>query len=146
MHSLRFAGALLTCSHWEAIYKKLEELRKRIKDSANEPTYGLHRKKQMPFFRIVRKELFGESHLTDEQISSVVALTKDLYGLIEQEIGLTGFWNSAAARNRLQGEIKIMLLSPEHSQLPGIVKNRKPIISRLMELAETKSDTILYAA
>lgn len=132
--------------NWEAIYKKIEELRKKIKDAESEPTYGLHRKKQMPFFRIVRKEIFGESELTDEQISSVVALTKDLFGLIEQEIGLTGFWDSAAARNKLQGEIQNMLLSPEHSKLPEIVKNRKAIISRLMELAETKSDTILYAA
>jgi hypothetical protein len=30
--------------------------------------------------------------------------------------------------------------------LPGVKQKRKEIIARLMELAETKNDTILYAA
>jgi len=133
-------------NNWEAIYRKLEGLRNKIKEAAGEPTYGLHRKKQMPFFRILRKELFEADDLTEDQISTLVALTKDLFNLIEREIGLTGFWNSPAARNKLHGEIQNMLLSPDYAALPGIVKKRKAIISRLMELAETKSDTILYAA
>ncbi len=132
--------------NWDAIYEKLEALRQRIKDAENEPTYGLHRKKQMPFFRILRKEIFGESELTDDQISTLVALTKDLGGLISQELALTGFWSSAASQNKLQGEIQKMLLSKEYVGLPGIAKNRKAIITRLMELAETKNDTLLYAA
>jgi type I restriction enzyme R subunit len=133
-------------NNWEAIYQKLEALRKRIKAAESEPTYGLHRKKQMPFFRILRKELFGDAALNEDQISILVALTKDLYELIEREIALTGFWNSAPARNKLQGEIQNMLLSPDYGGLPDIVNKRKEIISRLMEFTETKSDTILYAA
>ena len=132
--------------NWDAIYKKLEELRQQIKDAAKEPTFGLHRKKQMPFFRILRKELYGDGALNESEISGLVALTKDLFGLIETEIALTGFWNSAAARNKLQGEIQSTLLSEDYKDLPGIVKKRKAIISRFMELAESKSDTILYAA
>jgi type I restriction enzyme, R subunit len=133
-------------NNWEAIYRKLEGLRSKIKDAASEPTYGLHRKKQMPFFRILRKELFGANNLTEDQISTLVALTKDLFDLIEREISLTEFWNSPAACNKLQGEIQNVLLSPSYTDLPGIVQKRKIIITRLMELAESKSDTILYAA
>ena len=128
------------------IYEKLEALRQRIRDAASEPTYGLHRKKQMPFFRILRKEIFGDSGLSDDQISTIVALTKDLCALIEREIALTGFWNSAPSQNKLQGEIQKMLVSKEYGGLPGIAKSRKAIITRLMELAETKNDTLLYAA
>ena len=36
--------------NWKRIYKELEKLRQRIVDTSKEPTYGLHRKKQMPFF------------------------------------------------------------------------------------------------
>lgn len=38
--------------NWEEIYKRLEELRKKMIAKEKEPTYGLHRKKEMPFFRI----------------------------------------------------------------------------------------------
>jgi type I restriction enzyme R subunit len=86
-------------NNWEAIYQKLEALRQKIRDSEKEETYGLHRKKQMPFFRVLRKELYPDTTLSDDQVSGLVALTKDLYELIEREITLTGFWNSAPARS-----------------------------------------------
>ena len=125
------------------IYEKLEALRQRIRDAASEPTYGLHRKKQMPFFRILRKEIFGDSGLSDDQISTIVALTKDLCALIEREIALTGFWNSAPSQNKLQGEIQKMLVSKEYGGLPGIAKSRKAIITRLMELDDRFHETAL---
>ena len=39
-------------NNWNKIYEELEKLRTRIINASNEPTYGLHRKKQMPFFRM----------------------------------------------------------------------------------------------
>ena len=45
--------------NWNKIYEELEKLRTRIINASNEPTYGLHRKKQMPFFRMFQRELFG---------------------------------------------------------------------------------------
>src|SRR5882757_7092270 len=36
--------------NWNEIYEELEKLRQRIVDADKEPTYGLHRKKEMPFF------------------------------------------------------------------------------------------------
>ena len=43
--------------NWRKIYEELEKLRTRIVNARKEPTYGLHRKKQMPFFRMFRREL-----------------------------------------------------------------------------------------
>ena len=40
-------------NNWDKVYEKLQELRERIKNADKEPTYGLSRKKQMPFFRIL---------------------------------------------------------------------------------------------
>ena len=149
-------------NNWAKIYEELEKLRKRIVNAGKEPTYGLHRKKQMPLFRMLRREIFGEEPAEgslstaetgatfgmkeEEKISNLVALTQDLYGEIERELKLTGFWESIPARNKLVADLQKVLLQPDFSKLPGIVKNRKHIISRLMEIAEKNHDTILYAA
>lgn len=131
--------------NWQKIYEELEKLRKRIKDAAKEPTYGLHRKKQMPFFRIFRREVFGEADLSEDEISVLVNLIREVYSVVEREIKLTGFWESIPARNKLQAEIQGVLLSKQFVKLPNIANNRGLIISRIMELAERNHDIIRYA-
>jgi type I restriction enzyme, R subunit len=116
--------------NWNKIYEELEKLRKRIADAGKEPTYGLHRKKEMPFFRMLKKELYADTALDDDIISSLVSLTQQLFAEVERELKLTGFWESIPARNKLKAEIQKTLLQPEFSKLPGLVKNRAQIISR----------------
>jgi len=151
-------------SNWNKIYEELEKLRQRILSAGKEPTYGLHRKKQMPIFRMLRREIFGEGAggdgeaavkvnetpavyglSEDEKISLLVGLTQELFAELERELALTGFWESIPARNKLVADIQRVLLQPGFSRLPGIVDKRKVINSRLMEIAEKNHDTILYA-
>lgn len=131
--------------NWQTIYAELEKLRQRIKNAENEPTYGLHKKKQMPFFRMFKTECFGDTELDEALVAQNVALTQQVFMVIEQELQLTGFWESIPASNKLQSEIQKILLSPDFIKLPNIVQNRKRIISRIMELAKKNNDTILYA-
>jgi len=131
--------------NWQQIYTELEKLRQRIKDHENEPTYGLHKKKQMPFFRLFKLECFGDTELSEDLITQNVALTQQIFIVIERELQLIGFWESIPARNKLKSEIQKIILSPEFNNLPNIVKNRDRIISRVMELAEKNNDRILYA-
>ena len=132
--------------NWRKIYEELEKLRERIKNAAKEPTYGLHKKKQMPFFRMFKREVFGDTELNDGQIANIVSLTQQVFNVIECELKLTGFWESIPARNKLKAEIQKVLLSPQFVTLPGITQNRAHIISRCMELAEKNNDRILYAS
>jgi type I restriction enzyme R subunit len=132
--------------NWNKIFEELEKLRKRIISASQEPTYGLHRKKQMPIFRMLKKEVFGEAAIDDDAIASLVALTQQLFGEIERELKLAGFWESIPARNKLKADIQKVLLQTEFAKLPGLVANRARIISRLMEIAEKNNDTILYAS
>ncbi len=132
--------------NWNKIAEELEKLRQRIINARQEPTYGLHRKKQMPIFRMLKNELFGDAALDEDAISSLVSLTQQLFNEVERELKLTGFWESIPARNKLRADIQKVLLQPEFSKLPGLVKNRAHIISRVMEIAEKNNDTILYAA
>jgi type I restriction enzyme R subunit len=131
--------------NWQTIYAELEKLRQRIKNAENEPTYGLHKKKQMPFFRMFKSECFGDTELDEARVAQNVALTQQVFMVIEQELQLTGFLESIPASNKLQSEIQKILLSPDFIKLPNIVHNRQRIISRIMELAKKNNDTILYA-
>ena len=131
--------------NWKRIYKELEKLRQRIIDARKEPTYGLHRKKQMPFFRSFKREVFGESEPGEDEISILVDLTQEVFQAVERELKLIGFWESIPARNKLRAEIQTMLIQPSFKKLTSLVKKRAQIISRVMEIAEKNNDIILYA-
>ena len=150
--------------NWNMIYEELEKLRARIINAGKQPTYGLHRKKQMPFFRMFRRELFGSGDPVlevdgsqvsepaatygldeEQQISLLVDLTQKAFLVIERELKLTGFWERAPARNKLKAEIQNVLIAPEFSSVPTLVQNRARVISRVMELAEKNNDIILHA-
>ena len=131
--------------NWDRIYEELEKLRQRLKDAENEPTYGLHKKKQMPFFRMFQRECFGETDLDDDTIALTVALTQQVYIVVERELQLAGFWGSIPARKKLEAEIQKILLSKEFSAIPNLFSNRKQIIAKVMERAEKNNDRILYA-
>lgn len=131
--------------NWKKIYEELEKLRQRIINASKEPTYGLHRKKQMPIFRMFKREVFGEKNLDEDEISLLVNLTQQTFLVVERELKLTGFWESIPARNKLKAEIQKTLLVPEFANLSGLVKNRAYLISRIMEIAEKNHDIILYA-
>ena len=131
--------------NWNKIAEELEKLRQRIIKASQEPTYGLHRKKQMPFFRMLKKELFGDDALDEDAISQLVSLTQQLFNEVERELKLTGFWEGIPARNKLKADIQKVLLQPEFAKLPSLVKSRALIITRVMEIAEKNNDTILYA-
>lgn len=132
-------------NNWKKIYEELEKLREQIKKASQEPTYGLHRKKQMPFFRSLRKEIFDNKELNEDEISILVDLTQRVFNVVEQELKLVGFWESIPARNRLKAEIQKTILDGKFNKLPGIIQNRTQIISRVMEIAERNNDIILYA-
>ncbi|MEK7484920.1 MAG: type I restriction enzyme endonuclease domain-containing protein, partial [Planctomycetota bacterium] len=145
-----FAGVLAKIleefrNNWQRIYEELEKLRQSILNARKEPTYGLHRKKQMPFFRMFKRELYAESELNEDQISQLVHLTQQIFLIVERELKLTGFWESIPAKNKLKAEIQKKLLETEFEKLPCLVKNRTHLITRIIEIAEKNNDIIVYA-
>ncbi|MFM7910037.1 MAG: type I restriction endonuclease subunit R [Microcystis sp.] len=129
--------------NWDKIYQELEKLRQKVREAENEPTYGLDRKKQLPLFRMFKRECFGEAALTDDMVSQMVALTQQVFTVVEQELQLTSFWESIPARKKLREEIQKVLLSPDFYQIPNLMDNREQIISRVMEIAEKNNDRIV---
>jgi type I restriction enzyme, R subunit len=132
-------------NNWDRIYAELEKLRQQLKNAESEPTYGLHKKKQMPFFRMFKRECFGETELDDDKVSQSVLLTQQIFMVVERELQLAGFWESTPARKKLEAEIQKVLLSQDFKTIPDIFKNRKHLIAKVMEIAEKNNDRILYA-
>ena len=130
--------------NWNRIYEELEKLRQRIINASTEPTYGLHRKKQMPFFRSFKREIFGENEVGEDEISLLVNLTQQVSLIVERELDLTGFWESISARSKLKAEILNTLLQQSFEGLPNLFANHEKIISRVMEIAEKNNGIILY--
>jgi len=131
--------------NWNEIYKRLEELRQRIKNKDKEKTYGLHKKKEMPFFRTLKKNLFDEKELSEDDISKLVNLTQLIKNTISRELTAPNFWNNPIAISRMKGEIQEVLISKEFSSLPDIFNKRNEIISRIVEISESNNDIILYS-
>jgi type I restriction enzyme, R subunit len=133
--------------NWKEIRKRLEELRLKMINAEQEPTYGLNRKKEMPFFRVFKKQFFDGQTLSDDQISVLVSLTQEVFNRLATELQLKGFWDSIPAGNRLKASLQELLLSREFfDKLPNVMQKRGEIISRIMEIAESNNDTILYAS
>lgn len=129
--------------NWKLIYEELEKLREKIKNREKEQNYGLDRKKQMPFFRILKAELFDTRDLTEDEIALNVNLTQHIFNLVTIEIKLMGFWDSTPAQLKLKAELQKTLLSPEFKDLPNIIAKRNQIISRIMEFAKTNHFKII---
>jgi type I restriction enzyme R subunit len=129
--------------NWKDIYEELEKLREKIKNREKEETYGLDRKKHMPFFNSFKEYLFDNRKLSDEEIAQNVNLTQHIFNLVSTEIKLTGFWDSTPAQLKLKAELQKMLLSSDFNKLPNIVIKRNELISRIMELAKTNHFKII---
>ena len=107
-----------------------------IKNREKEETFGLDRKKQMPFFRIFKAELFDNRDLTEDEIAQNVNLTQHIFNLVSNELKLTGFWDAPPAQKKLKAEIKKLLLSPVHIKIPNMWQKHKELISRIMEISK----------
>jgi len=113
--------------------------------------YGLHRKKQMPFFRSFKREFFDSmandplqhgmvaepsppyGFSEEEKISILVDLTQQVYLVVERELKLVGFWESIPARNKLKADIQTILIQPAYIISPNMVQKRAQIISRVSD-------------
>lgn len=129
--------------NWKKIFEELEKLRERIRNREREETYGLDRKAQMPFFRVFKKELLGDSSLSEDEIGKIIELTTAVFSVLHTELQLVGFWESPTACIGIKQKILNILLLPEFCTLPNIVSKRNEIISRVVEIARAKHSTII---
>lgn len=137
-------------NNWQKIYEELEKLRAKIKATMKEEeAYGLDRKKEIPFFHSLKKELFGDIHskINDDDTADLISLTQDVSRIIIREIQLPDFWDKPGAKNKLRQYLIDELLEfgsyKNHSIGKLIIPKHQALAQRMMELAETKHNTLL---
>lgn len=130
--------------NWDEIYKRLEELRGKLKKKEEDLSYGLTRI-QKPYLNLFAKELFGKvENLQDDEIELVVRLTKNIYEVVERETSAKYYGETKATKLRFEMELQDVLLSEEFCKVDKIVKNYKSFILQIVEVAEAnKNDNAL---
>ncbi len=136
--------------------KIIEELKKGREE---EETFGFNPKKEMPFFGLLKNEIYGKTpieKLENKDIYSLVSLTKDAIEIIKRETKLVDFWENYTKQKRLRSFLISRLLASvssvsKEAPLPspikeksgpyqtsydkGLVNKRNEIAQKLMELA-----------
>lgn len=107
--------------NWELIAREMEKLRQKLVAIEQQETHGLDRKRQMPIFRTLSAELFGDTKPDEDQTGQLVNLTQLLFLAIQTEIRQAGFWSASPKQKRLQGELQTILLRPEYVRLGAMM-------------------------
>lgn len=120
---------------WELLVKELRELLEEIREGREtEENYGFDRKTEMPFFGLLKKEVFGTTKLTQDQEEQLITTTKDVLERIRQDTQLVDFWNNISAQKRLRGYISSHLLT-EFRNNPTLFNKRIALSQKISELA-----------
>ncbi|MHB1356744.1 MAG: type I restriction endonuclease subunit R, partial [Anaerolineae bacterium] len=125
--------------NWAALRHALEQLREDIVEGRQrEKTYGYEPMHEMPFFALLKLELFGEkdySELGEDNFSALKDLTDDVLERLKTDAVGLDFWNKASAQNVLRTHVINKLLTPAIRQrVPGVFYKRNTIAQKILEL------------
>ena len=125
--------------NWEIIAKELEKVREEMKKGRGEEIFGLDPKKEMPFFGVLKLEIFGKKpieEMEEEEKNFLVNLTKDIVEIIEREVKKVDFWESSSKQKVLKSYIASHLLSVDKFRDKFLERDvRSRILERLLEVA-----------
>lgn len=101
--------------NWEILALELEKIRESMKEGRGaEETFGFDPRKEMPFFGLLKREIFGKKpieKLSKEDIDFLVDLTKDIIEIIKRETKVVDFWENYTRQKQLKYYIISRLLS-----------------------------------
>lgn len=146
-------------ANWEDLVHELQELRENMKKGRKlENTFGFDPEKEMPFFGILKQEIYDKKpveELSDNDINFLVNVTRDAIEIIKREVQLVDFWESYSKQRKLKSYLishllesmptprsdtkKLTLKEPISPYKVGkdkvLFNKRKEIAQRLIELA-----------
>lgn len=125
--------------NWTDLRAALEHLREDIVEGrARENTFGYEPEHEMPFFAMLKAELYGDvayADIPEDAFDALKDLTNDVLQRFKTDAETTNFWNNESMKNSLRTFIINKLLGPEiKNRVPGIFARRKDIAQRLLEL------------
>lgn len=125
--------------NWADLREALEHLREDIVEGrARENTFGYEPEHEMPFFAMLKTELYGNvdySDIPEDSFDALKDLTNDVLQRFKTDAAVTNFWNNESMKNSLRTFIINKLLGPEIKQrVPNIFTRRKDVAQKLLEL------------
>jgi len=125
--------------NWDILATELEQLREGMKKGREaEKVFGIDAKKEMPFFGLLKQEIFGKisvEELKKEEIDFLINLTKDVAGIIEREVRSIDFWDNYTKKKILKSHIISNVLLLKSKENKYVFKKRNEITQKLIELA-----------
>lgn len=120
---------------WEEVIRKLNEILEEARKGRTDTAYNLDPTVEMPFFDIIRREVFREEDVHDKLLEQTAEMTRDIVSMIQKEISKVDFWKKDQEIRNLRGYIKKKLID---SPLTIDKPSRETITDRLVELAKVK--------
>ena len=127
-------------NNWADLRNALERFREEdiIEGRKREKTYGYEPEHEMPFFALLKQELYGKQDFTDLQeddFNALKDLTNDVLERFKTDTRTINFWNNESLQNNLRTFIITKLIAPEtKSRIPEVFAKRKEIAQKLLEL------------
>ena len=122
-------------NNWEALCEALKNFRLELKAGrSREENYGFDPVREMPFFGLLRRELFGDKQFKDfsaDEFNKLKDLTTDILEIIKRETAYISFWQSPGLQDELRTHIINRFLRSYSNQ----AAKRKAIAQQLIELA-----------
>lgn len=126
-------------TNWAAMREALEKLREEVVNGrSREETYGYEPTHEMPFFAMLKQELYGDtpySEIPEDAFGALKDLTNDVLSRFKTDTQVPNFWNKEQMQNDLRTFIINKLIGPEiKKRVPNIFSRRKEIAQKIMEL------------
>lgn len=118
---------------WDTLVEELKRFLQDVRAGRRDVEQGLDPVIEMPFYDILRKEIFGTKDLSEIEKERIAGTTKDIVAMIQREIKKVDFWKKPTEKQLLRRYIKGILLE---SQLPDILPKRNAITDRFVRLSE----------
>ncbi|MDR1884554.1 MAG: HsdR family type I site-specific deoxyribonuclease [Prevotella sp.] len=126
--------------NWAALRNELEKMWQEdiIEGRKREKTFGFDPETEMPFFAILKKDIFGTkdyTELTEQEFNILKDLTTDILERIKTDTKLVNFWNNQTMIDQTRNHIITQLIKPSIKAIKSdIVSKRTEIAQKIMEL------------
>jgi len=127
-------------NNWTGLRNALEKFREEdiIEGRKREKTYGYEPEHEMPFFALLKQELYGKKDFADlkeEDFNALKDLTNDVLERLNTDTKTINFWDNESMKNKLRTFLITKLIAPEIKlRVPEIFNKRKEIAQNLLEL------------
>jgi type I restriction enzyme R subunit len=124
--------------NWADLRAALEQLREEIIEGRRrENTFGFEPEHEMPFFALLKKEIFGDTafeDLGDENFKVLQDVTTDVLERFRTDTTAINFWGNDSMKDNLRTFIINKLIDNRVKRIANVFSRRKEIAQKLMEL------------